>query len=877
MMMRSSSISSLLLLVALVLNNPPFVAAQSDVSTIVRRSPPMTWSTESVGPQRFLAVHGRKSVVMGYPAAGLEVWAYPLQLVSDYQVNFLPTGQTQTISGTSILRRIDYRPDEVVRTYVGDDFIIHERIFVPLDQPGAILSYQVEGRQDVSVQVQFRPSLNLMWPSALGGQSTQWDDKLSGYSIREPLHGFSAAIASPDVISHDPTGNRTIQPSEDSAFKTLLLKPRVQSNGARIASVFIGYDPPHTSPDSRIILRMEREQVSLRAATEEHYKVLLADSLQIQTPDEELNRALRWSIGALDQAWVCNDSLGCGEIAGYGPSRPGRRPQYAWFFAGDGLVATDALVAAGNYTMARQELAFVTQYQNKNNGMIWHELSQSADLADWAKKYPYMYVHVDITFEYLTSFANYVRVSGDREFLKANWSNLQAAYAYCESLIDSETGLPKIPAGQEGGNEQDRMRDDLGLSSSWIAASSSFAQIARIMGSPKVDVAERAANAARKAIAQGNWDSEHHFWLTGHTVNGQPIYDQRPNPSGILSQQVFSSQQTAEVLDQLASPNFQTDWGMRSMSSLSARFDPNSYAGGSVSALGSSTIASTFWQQHRPITGWQIWASLIPWSTLDAPGHIHEVLAGDFYHPQTESVPEQTWSSAGFLHAAVTGLLGLEVESGRRYLKLSPHLPVQWDALSIGNIRVGSSMAHIQLKRDSTGIEMQIENSGDPISFTFAPEIPLGATIGGGTCQTLSKGRMKVQVHKETHDQDQHASTSFVAEEGTTSCRIAYRGGVEVGVNAASLQVGEDSIGIKVKTVHLKEHTLTIDAWVRSDKDQTLKVSTTWKPASVIGGSITQSAPGMYIIHIETHTPKPEDATTSYIPSHIIVRFNKTE
>ena len=45
--------------------------------------------------------------------------------------------------------------------------------------------------------------------------------------------------------------------------------------------------------------------------------------------------------------------------------------------------------------------------------MIWHELSQSADPADWATRYPYMFVHVDITFHYLTVVERYVSASGD--------------------------------------------------------------------------------------------------------------------------------------------------------------------------------------------------------------------------------------------------------------------------------------------------------------------------------------------------------------------------------------------------------------------------------------------------------------------------------
>ena len=52
---------------------------------------------------------------------------------------------------------------------------------------------------------------------------------------------------------------------------------------------------------------------------------------------------------ALDQAWVGNPKLGCGLVAGYGPSRAARRPQYAWFFAGDAMLSIQALLSAGEY------------------------------------------------------------------------------------------------------------------------------------------------------------------------------------------------------------------------------------------------------------------------------------------------------------------------------------------------------------------------------------------------------------------------------------------------------------------------------------------------------------------------------------------------
>ena len=142
-----------------------------------------------------------------------------------------------------------------------------------------------------------------------------------------------------------------------------------------------------------------------------------SNELQIETPDANLNRDLAWAEIALDQAWVCNPYLGCGLVAGYGPSRGARRPQYAWFFAGDAMVAVQALLSAGEYDRARAALDFIAKYQDPKTGMIWHEMSQSAGLIDWVGKYPYMFVHVDISFQYLNTVAEYVAKSGDKRFL----------------------------------------------------------------------------------------------------------------------------------------------------------------------------------------------------------------------------------------------------------------------------------------------------------------------------------------------------------------------------------------------------------------------------------------------------------------------------
>ena len=192
-------------LALLILFGAPIQKAQSPDPDLSPGLPSITYHSEAVEPIHFVAVHGRRSVIMGYPQKGLEIWGYPFQILSGYQVGFRPAGSTATIDGRLLLRRVDYRPDSITRTYIGPDYLVREKLFVPLDEAAAVISYQVEGIRQVDLEIGFQPILNLMWPGALGGQYTRWNGDaekappMPGFVIAEPERGFSAAYWLPGV------------------------------------------------------------------------------------------------------------------------------------------------------------------------------------------------------------------------------------------------------------------------------------------------------------------------------------------------------------------------------------------------------------------------------------------------------------------------------------------------------------------------------------------------------------------------------------------------------------------------------------------------------------------------------------------------------
>ncbi len=805
-------------------------------------------TTTATEPVRFVAAHGRNAVVMGYGADGLEVWAYPFEIADRYKVSFVPEGAVDATQGATILRRIEYLPDAIVRTYVGDGYVVRERLFVPLEGAGAIASYRVEGRTPVTIRLSFLPEMNLMWPGAVGGQGVGWNDALHGYVASEGSEHFTATIASPQVVAHSEAGNPTLRAS---LAQTMVLRPAAGAEGALSAQLFFGLDEPGAAPGATV-RRLETQGAALEAQARQQYATVLdTDALHIETPDAQVNQAIAWSEVALDQAWVCNPELGCGIVAGYGPSRGMRRPQYDWFFAGDGLEAMRGLLAAGEYERARAELEFILRYQNPKNGMIWHELSQSAGFLDWAGKYPYMYVHVDITFDFLAGMGEYLRTTGDRGFVQQHWAALERAYGYCQSVIDPVTGLPRIPAGKEGADEQVRMRDSTGLSSAWVSAAQAYAAMARATGHAQAaQAADAAAERAHQSLAQSVWDAATNFWLAGHAVNGASIASAHSSPSGVLTQGVLTPEELDTAMEQLASSRFQTDWGLRSLRSDAPAFDPDSYAQGSVSALATAEMAAAFWQEHRPQAAWQMWQSLLPWFGLDSLGHMHEVLAGDFFTPQEESVPEQTWSSAGFLDATVRGLLGLRIDAGSEAVVLAPQLPVQWDRVAVSRVRVPGGEASFELRQKTGEVDVSLHSDGRPFALSFAPQIALGADNLRAECNGHP-----VAVQAGQTSGDEQAQLQMRVARGDHACRVLYRGGLRIVVPRPHLELGDASTGLKLDAVRLQGQTLLLRADVWSAAQSTLQIATRWKLVSVEGATASQAADGTVTVGFSASQP----------------------
>ena len=815
----------------LMLTPLPAVAAEAGYASLPVTETPLTLRAEATA-RRFIAAHGRRGMVVGYAAESLEGWVYPFRIFHDCRVSFRADGASNAIAGSALVREVVVNPESVTRIYSGQNFTVKETIFVPLDTAGFVMLYQVETRVPLHIQVSFRPDLDLMWPGGIGGQNYGWDASRHAFILQDSSGKYSALVGSPIAGNHsDPAGYAQPWISD----RTLSLELDIPAAAGRYYPLVVSCRIPGCDDAGKTYDSLLEKIPVLYDETAKHYQQLVASHLQIETPDRDVNLAYAWARVTLDQAYVCNPLLGCGLVAGYGPSRDTRRPQYAWFFGGDAMINSFALEATGDHDLAREAFRFIQKYQKKDNGEIFHELSQSAGWIDWFKDYPYAYRHTDASAMYLVAFRNLYRASGDRGFLRSSWDSLRAAYQYLVSRVDPQDGLVTVPTGGWGGDETigEQVAKDIYLEGVWVSAADSMSELAALMGDPPVASGAKArAEKARASVESKLWNAERDFFYYGFNGRGQLLKQELGQVNWGVWLGVFDDRKAERVLDQMSRARWEADWGLRSIPQGDPLYIGDSYGHGSVWPLGTGVQSLAFYRYHRPLEGFPLCHTLVEQTFLNSLGHVTEVFSGDFYSALDVSVPEQIWSSGMAITALVRGVLGLEPNSPEAKLAWSPHLPADWPGVKLRSLQVGGSTLNLEMEQTGGSVNLHVENSGSPITVDFSPEIPLGAK----SLRAMLNGS-EIPVALESHAQDVHGRTSFRVEK-VADIAITFDSGIRPWLPHPALRIGDSSRGLRILSSSLDGRSYRAQVEGVAEACSHLLLSTPWQVAKVTGGKV---------------------------------------
>jgi glycogen debranching enzyme len=821
--------------------------------------------SRAIRPWEFLPLTGTRAALFGNESGHMEAWVYPLKFLRNFHLQFLTEGHA--IPAESLARTIRVRPESATITYASDTFTIRETLFVPVNEPGAIILLDVENEHPLEIEARFLRDFQLEWPAAIGGTYQSWDPQLHAFTMGEETRKFAAIVGSPTATETQEEYQTNYSASPENGFRLGVTQKGTESRIIVMAGSVNG----RAEADSAY-RRLSTSSAQLLRDSAGYYKKYLSETTSVTLPDAQLQQAYDWSRVSVLQGMVNNPYLGEGLVAGYRTSGESARPGFAWFFGRDSQWTSLALNAIGDFTNTKAALAFVSKFQ-RDDGKIPHEISQTTTLVPWFKDFPYGYASADATPLYIIAVNDYVTQSGDAPFAKEKWESLWKAYQFLKSTYDSQ-GYPQnfgIGHGWVEGGPLLPIKTELYQSALGAEALRSLAHLAQVAGKDDVSKQLAAEFAAQQPkVEKAFWLAEKNRYAFALDKDGKPVDEASVLATVPMWFSFLDEKNSAQMISQLADSEHQTDWGMRIISERAAKFSGGGYHYGSVWPLFTGWASVGEYRYHRALPAYTNLRANALLALDGSLGHVTEVLSGDSYQPLSTSSPHQIWSAAMVVSPILRGMFGLAADAASNTLTFAPHVPANWNNFAIRNVKAGSAIVDFSYARTADAITLQIVcRAAASCPIEFAPALSPRAEVSSADLN----GR-NVPFHLTANDTDQHAQLKFSAPSGNSALRLRVRNDFGVAYDSTLPALGASSRGLRVltETWSASHDMLTLEVTGKAGEPYALTVWNPSQSATVEGGELLAAQNGLAQVRVAF--PSDDANGDAYRHGKIIFHFS---
>ncbi len=691
-------------------------------------------------PRTPWTVAGEHGALFGRQNGKFEAWLWPVKILSNFTIRAELANYAVPIDVNALAAEIEVTPAETIITYSHAAFTIRQHMFAPrgpnAPATGAVVFFEIESVRPLDVTFSFTPEMLRMWPAPnFGRPNGEWiaQGDSGAYMLHTDNPHFSAVVAMPHTRpgilvpyqEHPQTYPLELKLSYDpkrdhgSIYPLLMTMDSGDAPGQQAASL-----------NSAI--------AKLYHATQDYYAHFFDTRVTADTPDRRVNEALQWAELAIDQMQLrYHDETGL--VAGYYESADSARPGYAWFFGRDTLWTTYAINSYGDFSLTRTALDFLIRRQ-RADGKIMHEFSQSADAIDW-KSTPYFYASADSTPLLVMAMWDYVKTSGDTDYLTRNWEPVRKAYAFTRAheadngIYNNSQGTGWVESWPPGMPYQ-----ELYLAALDQQSAEAISHLATVMGDRALAGAAREkAVAIQSKIESQFYESSKNFYAFSRNANGSLDDTATIYPSVAWWDGTLALEHAGPMLTRWASNEFSTDWGTRDISPRTPFYDPLSYHQGSIWPLFTGWVSLAEYRAGRPLSGYSHLMQNLNLTWAQDLGSVTELLSGRFFQPLGRSSSHQMWSSAMVITPLLRGLFGLSWDAPDKTLQVAPRLPADWDRAHLHNLRLGSTTVDLEFAR--TGGQLVVR------ATTSSPEVLclVAQTVPAAPCKTAA-----APVHKLT-------------------------------------------------------------------------------------------------------------------------------
>lgn len=732
------------------------------VPTFLRPPSSMRIKSPAV-PRRPWTVAGEHGALFGRQNGKFEAWLWPNKIFSNFSIRGELADYPVPIDVNALAAEISVTPAETTITYSHAAFTVRQHMFASRGKAsesivGAAVVFEIDSARPLDLVFSFTPEMLRMWPAPNSGRPNgEWvaKDGKGVYVLHTDDANYSAVVAMPS------TTPGTMVPYQEHP-QTFPLELKLHFDPKRdhgvVYPLVYGLLKRNNAVEQAATL-MEAVPTAY-TETLDYYKHYFDTRLTIQTPDRKLNEALQWAEISIDQMQV--DYKGeIGMVAGYYESADSARPGYAWFFGRDTLWTTYAVNSYGDAALTRRALEFLIKRQ-REDGKMMHEFSQSADALDW-KSTPYFYASADAALLFVTTMYDYVRTTGDLDFLKQNWAAVKKAYEFSrahvsnDGIVNNSEGTGWVESWPQGMPYQEIYMAALDCQSA-----SALSMLAGLMNEP--DLAGSAAAKAKDIEAKipaEYFDDAQHFYAFSRNADGTRDNTASVYPAVAWWDGTLLLPKADGMIGRWGSQEFSTDWGIRDISNRTSFYDPISYHQGSIWPLFTGWASLAEYRAGHPLAGYAHLMHNVNLTAAQDLGSVTELLSGDYYQPLGRSSSHQMWSSAMVISPLVRGLFGITWDAPAHKIAINPRLPAHWTSASLHNLPFEGKQIDVSMNRQEGAWGIQV-SAKQAMNFCLTTDINSSCQPTNSRLHTLRVEGLPVELSLPVNIPEEGARSSQV-------------------------------------------------------------------------------------------------------------------
>jgi glycogen debranching enzyme len=512
---------------------------------------------------------------------------------------------------------------------------------------------------------------------------------------------------------------------------------QVMADGFRIESRI----PPHTDliweiaiscevkrRRSRVFLSYGRAQQEAEGALRE----ARASDAHIYTSNEQFNHWLNRSLADLHML-ISETPQGLYPYAGV--------PWFSVPFGRDGIITALQMLWM-NPTLARGVLGFLAATQatearpeqDAEVGKILHETRQGEMAALGEIPFGRYYGSVDATPLFIVLAGAYYERSGDREFLVTLWPHIQRALEWIDRSGDP-TGMgfttyarrsAKGLVNQGWKDSHDAVFHADGTAAEGpialcevqayvYRAKRAAADMARVLGDhDQADHLLKEADSLQERFERAFWCEELGSYALALDGRGQPCRVRSSNAGHCLYGGIAEQKRGLRTAHTLLGEELFSGWGIRTIATSEARYNPMSYHNGSVWPHDNAIIAVGMAAYGDKQGAMKVLAGIFDASLFIALHRMPELFCGFSRRPgesptlyPTACSPQAWAAGAGF--QLLQACLGLQIDGTRRLVSFDrPVLPPVLERVQIQNLSVGTARLDLVLDRHDSEVAVRV-------------------------------------------------------------------------------------------------------------------------------------------------------------------------